>query len=138
MILPIVAYGHPILRKVAKEIDESYPNLPKLLEDPLYYGSGPVNIAVLVLAAAATYWGIRHLDKPFWLYQVTLLVFLLSTATTGEPLCSFSRYALLMFPMFIVLAFWTTGKRTRMAAFTASFMLLLLISGYFFMWMWVG
>jgi peptide deformylase len=43
MILPIVAYGHPVLRKVAKDIDQQYPNLPKLLEDmweTLYASSG--------------------------------------------------------------------------------------------------
>ena len=33
MILPIVAYGAQILRKVSASIDASYPALPKLLED---------------------------------------------------------------------------------------------------------
>lgn len=33
MILPIVAYGSPILRKVCKDIDSGYPGLDKLLED---------------------------------------------------------------------------------------------------------
>lgn len=33
MILPILAYGDPILRKIGKEIDEDYPNLDKLLEN---------------------------------------------------------------------------------------------------------
>src|SRR6186997_1733752 len=33
MILPIVAYGHPVLRKVAHDIDKDYPALPKLIED---------------------------------------------------------------------------------------------------------
>ncbi|TAI49384.1 peptide deformylase [Flagellimonas allohymeniacidonis] len=31
MILPIVAYGEPVLRKVAKEIDSSYPKLKELI-----------------------------------------------------------------------------------------------------------
>ncbi|WP_431122436.1 peptide deformylase [Flagellimonas flava] len=31
MILPIVAYGDPVLRKVAKEITEAYPKLPELI-----------------------------------------------------------------------------------------------------------
>ena len=31
MILPIVAYGDPVLRKVAKEIDADYPNLKELI-----------------------------------------------------------------------------------------------------------
>ena len=33
MVLPIVAYGDPVLRKKAVEIDKDYPNLEKLIED---------------------------------------------------------------------------------------------------------
>jgi peptide deformylase len=33
MILPIVAYGSPVLRKVCREIDEQYPDLNKLIDD---------------------------------------------------------------------------------------------------------
>ncbi|PKP52324.1 MAG: peptide deformylase [Bacteroidetes bacterium HGW-Bacteroidetes-1] len=33
MILPIVAYGHPTLKKVAKDIDRDYPGLEKLISD---------------------------------------------------------------------------------------------------------
>lgn len=33
MILPIVAYGDPVLRKVAKDIDSDYPNLKELLSN---------------------------------------------------------------------------------------------------------
>lgn len=33
MILPIVAYGDPVLRKVGKEIDQDYPNLDELLSN---------------------------------------------------------------------------------------------------------
>ena len=43
MILPIVAYGHPVLRKVAQDIDQDYPGLPKLIEDmweTLYASTG--------------------------------------------------------------------------------------------------
>jgi len=43
MILPVVAYGDPILRKVAKEIDTDYPNLSKLINNmrqTMYNASG--------------------------------------------------------------------------------------------------
>ena len=33
MILPIVAYGDPVLHKVAKEIDQNYPGLDALIEN---------------------------------------------------------------------------------------------------------
>ncbi len=43
MIFPIVAYGSPVLRKVAKEIEADYPELELLLEDmweTMYYSNG--------------------------------------------------------------------------------------------------
>lgn len=43
MILPIVAYGHPVLRKVSVDISPDYPGLSKLIEDmweTLYASSG--------------------------------------------------------------------------------------------------
>ncbi len=43
MILPIVGYGNPVLKKIAGEIDASYPGLEKLLEDmweTMYNASG--------------------------------------------------------------------------------------------------
>jgi peptide deformylase len=47
MILPIVAYGHPVLRKVAKDISPDYPNLQKLIEDmwETMYASNGVGLA---------------------------------------------------------------------------------------------
>lgn len=47
MILPIVAYGNPVLRKVATDIDEHYPNLDKLIEDmwETMYASNGVGLA---------------------------------------------------------------------------------------------
>lgn len=47
MVLPIVAYGHTVLRKVAHEIDKDYPNLPKLIEDmwETMYASNGVGLA---------------------------------------------------------------------------------------------
>jgi len=47
MILPIVAYGHPVLRKVAHDIDKDYSGLPKLIEDmwETLYASAGVGLA---------------------------------------------------------------------------------------------
>jgi peptide deformylase len=47
MILPIVAYGHPVLRKVANDIDENYPDLPILIENmwETMYASNGVGLA---------------------------------------------------------------------------------------------
>jgi len=43
MILPVVAYGHPVLRKVGEEIAEDYPGLPQLISDmweTMYHSNG--------------------------------------------------------------------------------------------------
>ncbi|MCG8699881.1 MAG: peptide deformylase [Bacteroidales bacterium] len=47
MIYPIVVYGSPVLRKVAKEIDKDYPELNKLIEDMFetMYASEGVGLA---------------------------------------------------------------------------------------------
>ena len=47
MILPIVAFGNPILRNVAQDINEQYPNLDKLIEDmwETMYSSNGVGLA---------------------------------------------------------------------------------------------
>jgi peptide deformylase len=47
MILPIVAYGHPVLRKVAVDIEKSYPQLDKLISDmwDTMYNSNGVGLA---------------------------------------------------------------------------------------------
>jgi peptide deformylase len=47
MIFPIVAYGHPILRKVSGDIGPEYPGLDKLIEDmwETMYASNGVGLA---------------------------------------------------------------------------------------------
>jgi peptide deformylase len=47
MILPIVAYGTPILRQVSKDISPDYPDLSKLIEDmwETMYSSNGVGLA---------------------------------------------------------------------------------------------
>ena len=47
MILPIVAYGHPVLRKVAEDITAEYPQLDKFIEDmwETMYASNGVGLA---------------------------------------------------------------------------------------------
>jgi peptide deformylase len=43
MIYPIVVYGHPVLKKVAAEIDKEFPNLNQLIADlfeTMYYSEG--------------------------------------------------------------------------------------------------
>src|SRR5690606_5757390 len=47
MILPVVAYGHPVLRKMCEDIDAHYPELDKLIADmwETMYNSNGVGLA---------------------------------------------------------------------------------------------
>jgi len=47
MVLPIVAYGHPVLRKLAQDIDADFPQLDKLIADmwETMYASNGVGLA---------------------------------------------------------------------------------------------
>jgi len=47
MVLPIVAYGHPVLRKIAQDIDANFPQLDKLIADmwETMYASNGVGLA---------------------------------------------------------------------------------------------
>lgn len=47
MIYPIVAYGHPVLKKKAKEIDQDFPDLQELIENMFetMYESAGVGLA---------------------------------------------------------------------------------------------
>jgi peptide deformylase len=47
MVLPIVAYGHPVLRKLAQDIDANFPQLDKLIADmwETMYASNGVGLA---------------------------------------------------------------------------------------------
>ena len=47
MILPIVAYGHPVLRQKAAEIDKKYPDLNQLIKNmwETMYGANGVGLA---------------------------------------------------------------------------------------------
>ncbi len=47
MILPIVAYGHPVLRKMCRDVDKDYPGLQQLIEDmwETMYASNGVGLA---------------------------------------------------------------------------------------------
>ena len=43
MILPVVAYGHPVLKKVAEDIPSGFPDLPAFIEnmwDTMYQSDG--------------------------------------------------------------------------------------------------
>jgi peptide deformylase len=74
MVFPIVAYGHPVLRKVASDITADYPGLPKLIDDmwETMYASAGVglaapqvnkNIRLFVVDTAQMFGGMKDTEK---------------------------------------------------------------------------
>jgi peptide deformylase len=69
MILPVLAYGHPTLRKVAKEINPSFPDLNSFIEnmfDTMYQSDGvglaapQVNQSIRLITIDASAFGETH------------------------------------------------------------------------------
>jgi peptide deformylase len=74
MILPIAAYGFPVLRKVCADIDSGYPELEKLIVDmweTMYHSSG------VGLAAP-------QVNKPIRLFVIDSHIFFQNMAEEGE------------------------------------------------------
>jgi len=74
MVFPIVAYGHPVLRKVAEDISADYPGLPKFITDmwETMYASAGVglaapqvnkNIRLFVVDTAQMFGGMKETEK---------------------------------------------------------------------------
>ena len=74
MVFPIVAYGHPVLRKIAEDISADYPGLPKLITDmwETMYASAGVglaapqvnkNIRLFVVDTAQMFGGMKETEK---------------------------------------------------------------------------
>jgi hypothetical protein len=100
--------------------------------------SGWINLLILILALAITIWGVKKLPMGLRIYQVSLLGFMLMNTLQREPLGSFGRYSLLLFPQFILFALWCRTPFRRLAAFTLGVTLQLYLAGQFFMWGWTG
>jgi len=69
MVLPVVAYGHPVLKKVAKEMDPDFPDLPAFIEnmfETMYQSDGvglaasQVNQPVRLFVIDATPFAEKH------------------------------------------------------------------------------
>lgn len=82
MKLPIVAYGDPVLRKVADEIDEDYPNLKQLIADMFetMYAANGVGLAA------------PQVGLPIRLFVIDATPFAEDVEEEKEILRSFKRY----------------------------------------------
>jgi hypothetical protein len=91
-------------------------------------------VAVAALLAA---W--RTVPRPYWIYAFVSLAFLLSVPGRLEPLESFSRYMLPVFPLFMgAAATLTPHRRAALGWLVTSGGLLAVFSGLWGLWDWVA
>lgn len=114
-----------------------------LIDIPLQFQHGPVygslwtDLLALLAAFAVLVWGLKQLRFSQWLYQASLLLYLLTTSVRNQPLTSFGRYALMLFPMFLCAGLLASRKSLRLAGFALGVLLQLFLSGVFILWGWV-
>jgi hypothetical protein len=100
---------------------------------------GLIDMGFLLFAAVGLIAAWRRLPFAYLAYTLALLAEALSYPTRGEPLASFPRYVLVMFPIFIG---WSTllAPRRRLTAGVIGISTLLLAagSGLWAMWAWVA
>lgn len=97
-----------------------------------------LNWAVTTIFVALLVIGWRKLPTVFNLYAAASLVVLTMRLVETQPLNSMSRYALTLFPIFILLGKWGENRWVQRAVIYPSSALALYASAQFFLWGWIG
>lgn len=80
----------------------------------------------------------RKLPPEYFLYSILMLVAPMLRMTTTQPLVSMMRYALAIFPAFMVFGLWGGNKWGNRVIMYLSLSLQLYLSAQFILWGWVG
>ncbi|HZD09822.1 MAG TPA: mannosyltransferase family protein [Candidatus Binatia bacterium] len=96
------------------------------------------DIASTAFLVATTILVFRRLPVSYGLYSAFLLFFMLLPTSEVKPLYSFSRYALMFFPSFMLLGQAGRNPWLHRLILYASLILALFLSGQFFLWGWVA
>jgi hypothetical protein len=97
-----------------------------------------LNFAVTFFLAGTTVLVFRRLGPTFGLYSAMLLLFMLLPASELKPLFSFSRYALVFFPTFMLMGAAGHNPWLNRLILYSSLALYFYLSGQFFIWGWVA
>jgi len=97
-----------------------------------------VDLVFVAFAVAGLVLAYRRVPPAYLIYALALLAQALSYPTAREPLVSFPRYLLAMFPLFMGWGAWL-GERCRLSrVISASGLLLAAFSGLWAVWAWVA
>jgi hypothetical protein len=92
------------------------------------------NTAVLLLIAILLIWSFRRIPWSWWVMQLGFLIFITTNHNAGNPLISFFRYCLIVFPLFVEISLLGQRPGWRLLKFGLGLFLAILFSAMFFMW----
>jgi hypothetical protein len=154
--LPLVALGLFLLVRIAAGesavVPTSEPNLFARLALPwenYFYAIQTVlsgkfiaidalNFGITTLCIIALISGWKKLSRPVALYAAASLIVVTMRVVETQPLNSMVRYALTVFPLFMLMGEWGKHAWINRAIVYGSFALGLYLSAQFVMWGWVG
>ena len=97
-----------------------------------------INIGMLILSCVVTVWSFRKLPFSVSIYQLSSLILVVITEMNNKPLAAIGRYILIMFPIFFFIGFQTQKKLIRVGVIELCVIMQILLTGFFFMWGFVG
>jgi len=80
----------------------------------------------------------KRLPFEYTIYSMLMLIAPMLRMTTTQPLVSMSRYAIVIFPVFIILGMWGGNRWVNRVIVYTSFSLQLYLSAQFILWGWVA
>jgi hypothetical protein len=109
------------------------------LSDPLRLaGADLTDFAFFVFGCIATVGALRRLPAAYGLYALAMIAVTVSTFDRTEPLVSFPRYLVVLFPVQMWLALWAERGRRRQPTLLISAGLLAFFASQFATWRWVA
>jgi Gpi18-like mannosyltransferase len=97
-----------------------------------------LDLAIIILMLLLGVRMLKRLPLPFVLYFWVALIFNLSQFRIPQPISSQARFALLLFPAFIILGQLGASPRNHRLILYSFFALWIYLAGQFIMWGWVG
>lgn len=97
-----------------------------------------LNLGVTVLSVVILVLGWRRLPTTFALYAAATLVIVTLRYVDTQPLNSMTRYVLTLFPLLLLLAYWSKNRWVERAVVYVSVPLNLYLTAQFLQWGWVA
>ncbi len=102
------------------------------------FADGWVNLMLFLFSIAMLVVCIRRLEPALWIYQPGLIVYLCTTTNFATPFCSYGRYLMMSFPIYLALPLVAKGKRARMLLVSLGLISMLFLAIVYLEWGWLA